>query len=559
MISYEPKLQKLKNTGSDALAIKNITDIQTKFSVIGIIINKLPIRRFIKMIESRRQVHAVLTFTVRDSQFDWINCSYWGSLANVSSVASNYFIGDCVMLSGVRARQKVKGTYEDICMVDSPIGFHLTMNDSSGSIVHLDFPDKTYTAGLKSALIKPSQQHTPLQEIVQRTFSKNEVTALRNNASSYNFFAAVAEIRAPKSLMVSRRIKITDVSSKCDVATVTVLHGLNQMEDKEVIRKCELFVFDETCNRFPVILWNEDWIQLATTTFIPYVTILSFVDCPVKFDQYQRGVVASPNARTVMIVAPECEETNQLSHYIRHSCNRPSGSTQLPCEIQNSAEYLFTQPMPTSYRKLPTELQTVPLSSIHHIVTIQELKTGRDKKGYGIVFALISKIDLDKSDPLQVISVQCNNCQRRMEACDPPGDFNIPAPGKPLFKEFEENFVMCNTTECPIAKQRFLISDTQHAQAEFHILVNLSDHTGTHTRCLLAGNVAQNLLGVTVPQFIAMDIKEKAELKWRLCLHRFKVYFWTEQASFNNPNPLVYIISCEKPSAFEVMTSFKNL
>lgn len=92
-MTQEPCHQKLKVTGADAIAIKDISNAQMKFSIIGIIIHKIAIRRFIKMVESRKHLHAVLTFTIRDSLFDWINCSYWGSLANVSSVASNYFIG----------------------------------------------------------------------------------------------------------------------------------------------------------------------------------------------------------------------------------------------------------------------------------------------------------------------------------------------------------------------------------------------------------------------------------------------------------------------------------
>ncbi|KAA0199502.1 hypothetical protein FBUS_03183, partial [Fasciolopsis buskii] len=203
-------------------------------------------------------------------------------------------------------------------------------------------------------------------------------------------------------------------------------------------------------------------------------------------------------------------------------------------------------------------LLDVPLSSIHHVVTVSDLKSGKVKTGYGIVFASISKIDIDKGFPLQIIRTQCNSCQRKMEACDPPADFDISAPGKPQPNELSKQFVMCNTPECPAAKQRFIISDNQHVQAEFQVFIDLSDHTGTRARCLLAGKVAENLLCATVPQFISLERKEIAKMKWKLCLRRFKVYFWMEQASYNNPNPLLYIMSVEKPSAFEVMTSFKS-
>lgn len=80
------------------------------------------------------------------------------------------------------------------------------------------------------------------------------------------------------------------------------------------------------------------------------------------------------------------------------------------------------------------------------------------------MFASISKIDIDKGFPLQIIRTQCNSCQRKMEACDPPADFDISAPGKPQPNELSKQFVMCNTPECPAAKQRFIISDNQHVQ-----------------------------------------------------------------------------------------------
>lgn len=60
-------------------------------------------------------------------------------------------------------------------------------------------------------------------------------------------------------------------------------------------------------------------------------------------------------------------------------------------------------------------------------------------------------------------------------------------------------------------------------KAEFQVFIDLSDHTGTRARCLLAGKVAENLLCATVPQFISLERKEIAKMKWKLCLRRFKV------------------------------------
>ncbi|VDP66373.1 unnamed protein product [Echinostoma caproni] len=229
----------------------------------------------------------------------------------------------------------------------------------------------------QSALIKPGYEHTLLQEIVQKTYSMNKAKGDQETGALYTFFAVVSEVSPPKSLQVNRKAKLVNNFANLDNAQTEASNVHQQADDMETLKKCELFVYDETCSRFPVTLWNEDWIHLAVTTFIPNVTILSFVDCPVKYDKYRRGVAATPNARTVIIVAPECEEANQLSHYIKQTGNRAPGSIQFINNTQSNEENPFTQPMPTFSRRLPAEIKTVPLNSIHHIVTVNELKTGK--------------------------------------------------------------------------------------------------------------------------------------------------------------------------------------
>ncbi|KAG5444645.1 Meiosis-specific with OB domain-containing protein [Clonorchis sinensis] len=552
------ELPQIKRNQFDAIAIKDISPTQTKFNVIGIIISKLPLRKFVKNEDGKKHSQAVLTFTIRDSLYDWINGSFWGTFANVSTVASGFSIGDCVMVVGARAKSKVEGSYEDQFMIKTPTEYHLTLNDSCGNITHFDFPDKAYTARLKSALTVPLNQHLKLHQVIQYAHS-HAVT--RNVFSSehiwnqdllpknlFTFLAAVAEIGQPKAIILNRRRP-----------TFSDSYEQQQSENvAEMAQRCELIIFDETCARLPLILWNEDWIHTALSAFIPNVTILSIVDCPVRYDDYRRGVVAAPNSRTLIIVSPECPEANRLSQYAKHVGSRSVSAMDVSDFHSAPLQPRFTQPMPSLNKRPPAEIYSVPLTSIHNIVTVRELKAGRITAGYGIVFALITKIDLDRTDMSNLVTLQCANCQRRMLPCDPPADIGMSAPGKPVQVEGMDLYAMCTTPDCPLTNQRFSWSDSQHTTLDFGTMINLSDHTGTYFRTLLGGEAMRKLVGCTPPQFIRLTCRERAHLKWNICLRRYKVYFWSDQSSFNNPIPLLTVIACEKPSSFEVMHSLRN-
>ncbi|KAF6780100.1 Meiosis-specific with OB domain-containing protein [Paragonimus kellicotti] len=559
---------KTRKTHLDALPIRDVSPTRGKFSIIGIIISKLPIRKFVKNENGKKSTQAVLTFTIRDSLFDWINGSFWGLFTNVTTVASGFNIGDCVLVVGARAKSKVKGSYEDQFMVSTPTEFHLVLSDLGGNIVQFNFPDKTYTANLKSALTVPTTQHMSLNQIVQVVHARNETYNVfqrcerqanpqsRPSSGQFTFFAAVAEVGQPKAVILRRkRIQTSEVDLQQDED-----HQSRVDNFAEVAQRCELVLFDETCARFPLTLWNDEWIHTAFTTFIPYVTVLSIIDCPVRYDDYRRGVVAVPNSKTLIIVAPECSEANRLSQYAKHRAKSPRNASGFDPDKDRERDIRFTQPLPSLLKRAPPEVYDIPLTSIHNIMTIRELKSGKTNTGYGIVFALITKIDLDRTDLTGLVTLQCNSCQRRMLPCDPPADLTIPAPGKPVIGDQADGsfYAMCTTNDCPLANQRFAWSDTQHIMLDYGTMINLSDHTGTYHRTLLGGKAMTNLTGCPPTKFITLDLRQRSRIKWNICLHRFKIYFWSEQPSFNCPFPVLTVLACEKPNAFEVMNSLQN-
>ncbi|XP_039102774.1 meiosis-specific with OB domain-containing protein isoform X4 [Hyaena hyaena] len=58
----------------------------------------------------------------------------------------------------------------------------------------------------------------------------------------------------------------------------------------------------------------------------------------------------------------------------------------------------------------------------------------------------------------------------------------------------------------------------------FHLLIDVTDHTGTLHSCSLTGGVAEETLGCTVNEFLTMTDAQKTALKWQLLLERSKIY-----------------------------------
>nr|CAH8848546.1 unnamed protein product [Trichobilharzia regenti] len=552
-------------------AISNISENESRINVVGVVLHKLAIRRCKSNLSASKSRQAVLGFTLRDSATDWVNVSYWGTFSNANHVSSQFSIGDCIVIFNAKAKFKEENSYESRFMVQTTSNYHLHLSERGGSIRHYNFPDNSYAAFLKSSLVCPAAYHTPIYQLIQMVHSRTRRTCERNfnwqsydNTSVFTFFAVVSEVKSPKTLIMARKRKASDETTESDQQKASTSSNTLLKDPSEtvhdVLQLCEVLLLDDTCSCLPLVLWNEEWIHVALTAFVPSTTVLSIVNCPVRYDHYRKGVVASPNSQTLIVISPDCEESNRLSQYAKHRDQRVNLTRghQNQCFTNESTDDRFSQPLPVAYKTAQPEIYEVPLTNIHNIITIRELKEGKVVAGYACIFALITKLDLDCSNLRYLVTLQCSNCQTSLRSCDPPADFDMPAPGKQIIPSQKYLYAMCNTISCPLSGQRFSWLDKKHVNVDYGTIVHLSDHTGTYYRCLLAGTPMEKLIGHKIEDFLHLSIEERARLKWEICLRRFKVYFWTEQISYNNPTPLIVIIGLEKPNAFEVLQSLKT-
>ncbi|VDL61744.1 unnamed protein product [Hymenolepis diminuta] len=220
------------------------------------------------------------------------------------------------------------------------------------------------------------------------------------------------------------------------------------------------------------------------------VTVLSVVNCPVRYDSFRRGVVAVPNDRTGIITSPSCEEAIRLAQYAKYSGWSPI--TGAPDTSDTMGQH-FSQPLPLTFGRVPPEIEHVSLSGIHTVRTIADILKGKENityasdfvpnfssnfyrssgilaevleerawtmkggvvfnSGFGIVFAMLTKLPVDSENVIRHVRLSCSNCQRRMHACLKDGDGSTSEPSS-LF--------ICLTPDCPLSGQRFDPLDLEH-------------------------------------------------------------------------------------------------
>ncbi|XP_054098396.1 meiosis-specific with OB domain-containing protein isoform X4 [Callithrix jacchus] len=147
-----------------------------------------------------------------------------------------------------------------------------------------------------------------------------------------------------------------------------------------------------------------------------------------------------------------------------------------------------------------TIITTNPVSTIVDVYTVEQLKVkalkneGKADPFYGILYAYISALNID-DETTKVVRNRCSSCGY-------------------IVNEASNMCTTCNKNSL----------DFKSVFVSFEMLIDLTDHTGTLHSCSLTGSVAEETLGCTVNEFLAMTDEQKTALKWQFLLERSKVY-----------------------------------
>ncbi|XP_049978574.1 meiosis-specific with OB domain-containing protein isoform X3 [Alexandromys fortis] len=165
--------------------------------------------------------------------------------------------------------------------------------------------------------------------------------------------------------------------------------------------------------------------------------------------------------------------------------------------------------------------ESINVNTIVDVYTVEQLKVkalrseGKADPFYGILYAYISTLNID-DETTKVVRNRCSSCGY-------------------IVNEASNTCTICNKDSSRL-KSVFL---------SFDLLVDLTDHTGTLHSCSLTGSIAEETLGCTTNEFLAMTNEQRTKLKWQFLLERSKIYLKLISSHRARAGLKVSILSCK--------------
>ncbi|XP_059011373.1 meiosis-specific with OB domain-containing protein isoform X1 [Mustela lutreola] len=281
--------------------------------------------------------------------------------------------------------------------------------------------------------------------------------------------------------------------------------------DRRKGQRCEVKLYDETESSFAMICWDNESILVAQS-WVPRDTVIFASDVRISFDKFRNCMTATVISKTIITTNPDTPEANILLNFIREN----KETNPLDAEMD-------------SYLR-----ESVNLNTIVDVYTVEQLKVkaskneGKADPFYGILYAYISMLNID-DDAMTVVRHQCSGCGY-------------------VINEVSSTCTACNKNSLEF-RSVFL---------SFHLLIDLTDHTGTLQACSLTGRVAEETLGCTVNEFLAMTDEQKTALKWQFLLERSKIYLKFFSSHRARGGLRLSVLSCKLADPVEASRSLSR-
>ncbi|XP_076998330.1 meiosis-specific with OB domain-containing protein [Tamandua tetradactyla] len=274
--------------------------------------------------------------------------------------------------------------------------------------------------------------------------------------------------------------------------------------DRRKGQRCEVKLYDDTESSFAMICWDNESILLAQS-WMPRETVIFVSDVRISFDKFRNCMTATVISKTIITTNPDTQEANILLSFIREN-------------IEANALGDETD----SYLK-----ESVNLNTIVDVYTVEQLKVkalkneGKAGPFYGILYGYLSTLDID-DDTAKVVRNKCSGCGY-------------------IVNEASNTCTTCNKDSLEF-KPGF---------PNFDVLIDLTDHTGTLPSCKLTGSVAEETLGCTVNEFLAMTDDQRTALKWQFLLERSKIYLKFVSSHRARGGVRISVLSCRLADPIE--------
>nr|XP_020862154.1 meiosis-specific with OB domain-containing protein isoform X2 [Phascolarctos cinereus] len=276
--------------------------------------------------------------------------------------------------------------------------------------------------------------------------------------------------------------------------------------DRRKGQRCEVKLYDETESSFAMLCWDNESILLAQS-WIPRETVIFAADIRINFDKFRSCMTATVISKTIITANPDTPEANILSNFARENAEATALDDEIEAQLKES----------------------INLQAIVDVYTVEQLKAvalkseGKTYPFYGILYAHISTLNID-NETVKIARNRCSGC----------GYF------------VSEASSTCTSSFCNKDS-----SGHKSVFLSFDLLIDLTDHTGTLHSCSLTGTVAEETLGFTVHEFLALTEEQKTTIKWQFLLERSKIYLKFVLSPKARGGLRTHVLSCKLADPIE--------
>ncbi|KAH0951352.1 hypothetical protein HN011_005102 [Eciton burchellii] len=339
--------------------IKSLQDGTQNTFVIGVIISSMNVRTFnaIRM-KFNNGERSVWTFTLRDSDEDFINVTVWGSTEYIKKLSFTFNIGCVVEVISAKIVKRQPHDKNEQFMPSTSSPYALTVNEGTGLIQHHDAPTREQYMSLLTRPVKSV------------TSAKNLKTILDN-------------IEALCDRFVDLLVVVTFVADTRNVIT---------RDGRDLICRSFEVTDGSIDNTISLMLWDKDWVE-RSAFWEPKRTVLFLVDARIAYDEYKKKMALNISKRTLITEYPDVPQATSITSAVQHYdpdtiCNDP-----------------FAVPNPDTVTTIMTVQQ------ITEKLRKKTIADGERLQFATIVKAAITEINLD--GPFRnVISIKCALCKK---------------------------------------------------------------------------------------------------------------------------------------------------
>ncbi|XP_043269231.1 meiosis-specific with OB domain-containing protein [Venturia canescens] len=324
--------------------------------IIGVIINSQNSKTF-ETVQSRG-IRGVWTFTLRDSEKDFINVTAWGSVDFIDRLTSTFHIGSVVEIISAKVMlRKENDRNENFCpSVSSP--YTLSVNEHSALIQSHDSPDKNRYKRLLRIPTKATSELRTLKSIL------DVIETLQNQ-------------------YVNLLVVVTFVSESRDIIT----------KDARSFVCRDFEVADgSTQKSVSFKLWDKEWVKLSEV-WQPKDTVLFIADAFIGYDAYKKKSVISLVRKTLITENPDLPETIEVKKSIN-------------CEPDHLPSNPFLVPNPESVKTVMT------IREISEKLNNMSIPEGERLQFVTILYAFVTEINMESIVNTGALITRCALCKR---------------------------------------------------------------------------------------------------------------------------------------------------